>query len=270
MADFELAARSANLPPDPPPESIVSTGPPPESQDGRDARCRFSCPECGWGADSEPQLRCHSILSHGLRSAIVLDKPECPHCHRRLSSISGARHLHHQSCQRSKACTARAVHHEVAQSKDLSLPPPPGPEPPVIASLPTELASTPVDHVVLGFNGKSQEAQDRGLVEIGSAVESSDIPDLTRSRGDCSAPRLRNPVAHSLVAQRSLARQFLKALRNNNENKPAKGPHPYGLPHAGEMVCPPIAVAEPVQRLPREAYQAEEIEALSIQMFVAA
>ena len=44
-ADFELAARPANLPPDSPPESIVSTGPVSESQDGRDARY----PDCGWG-----------------------------------------------------------------------------------------------------------------------------------------------------------------------------------------------------------------------------
>ena len=48
-ADFEFAARSASLLPDPSPESIVSTALPPENQDSRDARYRFSCPDCGWG-----------------------------------------------------------------------------------------------------------------------------------------------------------------------------------------------------------------------------
>ena len=65
---------------------------------------------------------------------IGADKPECPHFHRCFSSISNARHhVRHQSCQRSGACTARAVHHEVAQTKGLHLPPPPGLDPPVIA-----------------------------------------------------------------------------------------------------------------------------------------
>ena len=34
------------LPPDPSLESTVSTAPPLESQDGRDAWYRFSCPDC--------------------------------------------------------------------------------------------------------------------------------------------------------------------------------------------------------------------------------
>ena len=156
-ADFELAARSTNLsPPDSFPESILSTGLPHESQDGRDARYRCSCPDSGWGADSEPQLRCHRISAHGFRSAMVLDKPECPHCYRRFSSISCARHhVRYQSCQRRRACTARAVHHEVAQTNDLHLPPSPGLQPPVIASPPTEFVSTPVNHVDFRFDGSA-------------------------------------------------------------------------------------------------------------------
>ena len=109
------------------------------------------------------------VATDGFRSSIVLDKPEGPRCHRRFSSISGARHhVHRQSCQRSEACTARAAHLEVAQTKDLTLPPPPGLESPVIASSPTELASTPVKHVVLRFNFKqSRSARLRTLSRSG-------------------------------------------------------------------------------------------------------
>ena len=73
-------------PPDPSAESSLSTGQPSEGQEGRDARYSFSCLGCGWETDSEPQLRCHRTSAHGFRSAIALDKPECPHCRRRFSS----------------------------------------------------------------------------------------------------------------------------------------------------------------------------------------
>ena len=69
-ADFELAARSANLPLDPPSESIVSTSPPPESQDGRDARYRFSCPDCGWVLTQNHSFV--ATVSLRFRSVIVL------------------------------------------------------------------------------------------------------------------------------------------------------------------------------------------------------
>ena len=50
-ADFERAARSAIVSPrDPSPESFVSSGLPPEGQEGQDARYNFLCPHCGWGS----------------------------------------------------------------------------------------------------------------------------------------------------------------------------------------------------------------------------
>ena len=147
-ADFERAARSTNLsPPDPSPESIFSPSGWP------DARYSFFVQI----VDGD------RISAHEFRSAIVLDKRVCPHCHRRFFSVSSARHhVRHQSCQRSITCTARAVHCEVAGAKDLHVSPLPGLEPPVIAPPPTEFVSTPVNHVDLRFYGNNQEAQDGG------------------------------------------------------------------------------------------------------------
>ena len=111
-ADFERAARSTNLiSPDPSFESLSSSGPRPEVQEGRDARYRFLCPDCGWEQTD-------------------------------FSSISNTRHhVRHQSCQRSGACTPRAVHCEVTWA---------------------ESVSAPVNHVDLRVRGNNQEAQDGG------------------------------------------------------------------------------------------------------------
>ena len=90
--------------------------------------------------------------------------------------------------------------------KDLPLSTPPGLEPPVIASLPTELASKPVNMLSFVAIEKVKKRKTEDPIEIESVVKSSDIPDLTsrlpQSRRDRSAPRLRNPVTHSLVQSR--------------------------------------------------------------------
>ena len=184
--------------------SILSTGLAPKSQDGRDARYSFSCPDCVWQTDSEPQLRCHRISAHGLRFAIVWDKSDCSHCHRRFSSISSARHhVRHQSCQRNGACTARAVHHELAQTKDLHLPPSLGLVPPLIAFPPTEFVCTPVNHVDFRFHGNNQEAQDggpgRSRHHSGELWHLQSDVQTPQSRRDCLTPRLRDQIAYGLV-----------------------------------------------------------------------
>ena len=56
-------------------------------------------------------------------------------------------HVRYQSCQRSTACSARAVHHIVAQIKDLYLPLHPGLKPLGIEPPPTELVSVSLNFV---------------------------------------------------------------------------------------------------------------------------
>ena len=216
-AGFERAARSANVSPhDPSRESLFSPGPPPEGQEGRDARYSFLCPGCG-------QLRCHRTSARGFRSEIALDIPECPRCHRRFSSVSNARHnVRHQ---RSRVCTAHAEHHEVAQIKDLSLPLPPGLEPPGIELSPTELGAAPWNLVVPRFDAEDP------------------VPNLTYA--------LRNLVG--------IARRHNHEIRsrNYNENKLSKGPH-----HSEPLRLSKLGPFSVFRTKP------EEIEALSIQMFV--
>ena len=163
-ADFELAARSTILsPPDPSPKSILSTGPRPESQHGRDARYSFSCPDCGWG---QTQNRSFVVIvslctDFVLRSSFANQNAHIPivvfplylahaivYVIRVVSAVEHARHVQYiMKLHRPKICICH---------------------PPVIASPPTEFASTPVVHVDLRFYGNSQEAQDGGPVEVGT------------------------------------------------------------------------------------------------------
>ena len=238
-------------------------------------------------ADSEPQLRCHRISAHGFRSAIASDKPECPHCHRRGSSISNARHhVRHQSCQRSGACMARAAHCEVAWTKDLHLPPLPGLDSPVIASPPTELASKPVNHADFRVHGNSQEAQDGGSCRGQHHRGEFRHPNLTyRLRNLEGITRRHDYEIRSLTAWSSdcwlfnpieePASLLLKALQTYNGNKPVKGPHAWGPPrralrHAqAEWLVPRLSQQSPFTVFHEKLTQPEEVEALSIQMFVA-
>ena len=104
-------------------------------------------------------------------------KPECPPCHRRLSTISNARcHVSHQSCQRRRDCTTRAVHHEVARAKKLPLTPPPGLEPPMIAPPSAEHALTAADHVGSMETVKKRKTEDP--LECGPTEESSEVANL--------------------------------------------------------------------------------------------
>ena len=160
------------------------------------------------------------------------------------------------------ARTARAVLHEVAQTKDRPLPR--GLEPPVIAPPPAELASTPVSHVVLRLHGNGQEAQDGGPSR--DRVHSGEFrhlqPDVsaTQSRGDRSAPRSRAPGFQSDSGAGPSALQGIAKLQREQAcqgttSMGASSSH--ALPHAGELFGVPFAAAEP------------EIEAFSIQMLVA-
>ena len=204
-------------------------------------------------ADSEPQLRCHRISAHGFRSAIVLDKPECPHCHRHFSSISSARHhARHQSCQRRKACTTRAVRHEVVHTK--------------IASSPTELASTPVNHVVLHFNGKTEDPVKIGLqwrAPMTSRLRNLEgiawrrDYDIRSLAAWSSHGRVFNPAAE-------LAPQLLNAPQNYNKNNRRTLSHTLA-----KWLVPRLPQQSQFNAFHEMLTKPAEIEALSIQVFVA-
>ena len=192
--NFEFEARSANVPPDPSPESTVSTAPLHEVRMTEMHDTAFHVQIADGGLTQSHSFAAMVSLRTDFGFSFF---------------ISSARHhVHHPSCQCSNACTARAVHHKVAQITVRPLPPSLELEPPVIAHPSTELASTPVNHDVFRLRRNGQDAQDGS--EMGSTEERSDIqPDVSasQSRGDRSAPRLRAPIAHSLV-QSQLVFQF--------------------------------------------------------------
>ena len=85
---------------------------------------------------------------------------------------------------------------------------------------------------------KKRKTED--YIEIESAVEISDIPDLTSrlrnleeiARHDYEIQSLTAWSSHGWVFNPAaeLASQLLQVLQNYNENKPAKGPHPWRPP----------------------------------------
>ena len=124
-----------------------------------------------------------------------------------FSSIFNARHhVRHQSCQRSGACTSRAVHHEVAQTKDVYLPLPLGLEPPWIELPLAELGLAPLIPVVPRFDGINHEAQGEGP---------SPQPDVRtpQSRRDCSTPQSRDQIANDVVRSLSAPRGITELQR---------------------------------------------------------
>ena len=130
---------------------------------------------------------------------------------------------------------------------------------------------------------KKGETED--LFEIGSAVESFDIPDLTSGprnlegnarRLDYEIRSLTAWARHGWVFNPAAepAPQLLKALQIYNENKPAKGPHPWKpLRHTlchtlAKWLLPRLPQQRQFNNFHEKLTKPEEIEALSIQMFV--